>query len=45
MWQVEKNEASFFLSPSLPKVSYPIEGTVTRTDVAFYFMPGAGTVE
>jgi hypothetical protein len=30
-----------FLSPSLPKISYPIEGTVTRTDVAFYFMPGA----
>jgi hypothetical protein len=30
-----------FLSPSFPKISYPIEGTVTRTDVAFYFMLGA----
>jgi hypothetical protein len=32
---------AFFLPPSLPKISYPIEGSVTRTDVAFYFMPGA----
>jgi hypothetical protein len=30
-----------FFSPSLPKISCPIEGTATRTDVAFYFMPGA----
>jgi hypothetical protein len=29
------------LSQSLPKVSRPIEGTATLTDVAFYFMPGA----
>jgi hypothetical protein len=27
--------------PSLPKISCPTKGTVTRTDVAFYFMPGA----
>jgi hypothetical protein len=32
---------SIFLSPSLPKISHPIEGPSTRTDVAFYFMPGA----
>jgi hypothetical protein len=31
-----------FLSPSLPKISHPIEGIATQTDVAFYFMPGAG---
>jgi hypothetical protein len=31
----------FFLLPSLPKISLPIEGTATWTDVAFYFMPGA----
>jgi hypothetical protein len=30
-----------FLSPSLSKISRPIEGTVTLADVAFYFMPGA----
>jgi hypothetical protein len=30
-----------FWSPSLPKISCSIEGTATRTDVAFYFMPGA----
>jgi hypothetical protein len=30
-----------FLSPSLPKISHPLEGIATRRDVAFYFMPGA----
>jgi hypothetical protein len=34
-------ERSLFLLPSLPKISCPIEGTATRTDVAFYFIPGA----
>jgi hypothetical protein len=31
----------FFLLPSLPKITNPTKGTATRTDVAFYFMPGA----
>jgi hypothetical protein len=30
-----------FLTPSLPEISCPIEGTAIRTDVAFYLMPGA----
>jgi hypothetical protein len=30
-----------FLSPSLPKISCATKETATRTDVAFYFMPGA----
>jgi hypothetical protein len=30
-----------FLLPSLPKISCPIEGRASRTDVAFDFMPGA----
>jgi hypothetical protein len=30
-----------FCRQAFPKIIYPIEGTVTRTDVAFYFMPGA----
>jgi hypothetical protein len=30
-----------FLLPSLPKISCPTKETVTQTDVAFYFMPGA----
>jgi hypothetical protein len=39
--EVLADKVCIFLLPSLPKISYPIEGTVTRTDVAFYFMPGA----
>jgi hypothetical protein len=29
------------LLASLPKISYPIEGKASRTDVVFLFMPGA----
>jgi hypothetical protein len=37
--KIKKN--NIFLPPSLPKISCSIEGTATRPDVAFYFMPGA----